>query len=72
VDTSIVLRRENKIIVEGFTETKFGAKTEGSSQQTLVGIYSSVWFWWLFMGCIPRLGSLGWSSFQPLLQTLSL
>jgi hypothetical protein len=30
----------------------------GSCQQALVGIYNSVWFWWLFMGWIPRWGSL--------------
>jgi hypothetical protein len=28
VDTSILLRRKNKIPMEGVTETKFGAKTE--------------------------------------------
>jgi hypothetical protein len=30
----------------------------GSCQQALVGIHNSVWFWWLFMGWIPRWGSL--------------
>jgi hypothetical protein len=30
----------------------------GSCQQVLVGIHNSVWFWWLFMGWIPRWGSL--------------
>ena len=29
VDTSILLRRGNKIPMEGVTETKFGSKTEG-------------------------------------------
>jgi hypothetical protein len=26
--------------------------------KALVGIHNSVWFWWLFMGWIPRWGSL--------------
>jgi hypothetical protein len=26
----------------------------GSCQQALVGIHNSKWFWWLFMGWIPR------------------
>jgi hypothetical protein len=30
----------------------------GSCQQNLVGICNSVWVWWLFMGWIPRWGSL--------------
>jgi hypothetical protein len=30
----------------------------GSCQQALVGICNSVWVWWLFMGWIPRWGSL--------------
>jgi hypothetical protein len=30
----------------------------GSSQQAFVGICNSVWVWWLFMGGIPRWGSL--------------
>jgi hypothetical protein len=29
-----------------------------SCQQALVGIRNSVWVWWLFMGWIPRWGSL--------------
>jgi hypothetical protein len=29
VDTSLLLRMENKIPMEGVTETKFGAETEG-------------------------------------------
>ena len=29
-----------------------------SCQQALVGICNSVWVWWLFMGWIPRWGSL--------------
>jgi hypothetical protein len=35
VDTSILLRRENKIPMEGVTETKFGAETEGMTIQRL-------------------------------------
>jgi hypothetical protein len=35
VDTSILLRRGNKIPMEGVTETKFGAKTEGMTIQKL-------------------------------------
>jgi hypothetical protein len=35
VDTSILLRRENKTPMEGFTETKFGAETEGMTIQRL-------------------------------------
>ena len=30
----------------------------GSCQQALVGIHNSVWVWWLYMGWIPRWGSL--------------
>jgi hypothetical protein len=30
----------------------------GSYQQALVGMHNSVWFWWLYMGQIPRWGSL--------------
>jgi hypothetical protein len=30
----------------------------GSCQQNLVGICNGVWVWWLFMGFIPRWGSL--------------
>jgi hypothetical protein len=30
----------------------------GSCQQALVGIHNSVWVWWLYMGWIPRSGSL--------------
>jgi hypothetical protein len=30
----------------------------GSCQQNLVGIGNSVWIWWLFMGWIPRWGSV--------------
>jgi hypothetical protein len=33
VDTSILLRRENKIPMEGFTETNCGAETEGMTIQ---------------------------------------
>jgi hypothetical protein len=35
VDTSILLRRGNKISMEGVTEPKFGAETEGMSIQRL-------------------------------------
>jgi hypothetical protein len=35
VDTSILLRRGNKIPMEGVTETKFGAQTEGMTIQRL-------------------------------------
>jgi hypothetical protein len=35
VDTSILLRRGNKIPMEGFTETKCGEETEGMSIQKL-------------------------------------
>ena len=35
VGTSILLRRENKIPMEGVTETKFGAETEGMTIQRL-------------------------------------
>ena len=30
----------------------------GSCEQALVGIHNSVWVWWLYMGWIPRWGSL--------------
>jgi hypothetical protein len=41
VDTLILLRRENKITMEGITETKYGAETEGLTIQRLpyLGIY---------------------------------
>ena len=41
VDTLILLRRENKIPMEGVTETKFGAEPEGMTIQRLprLGIY---------------------------------
>jgi hypothetical protein len=35
VDTSILLRRGNKIPMERVTETKFGAETEGKTIQRL-------------------------------------
>ena len=35
VETSLLLRRGNKIPMEGVTETKFGAETEGVSIQRL-------------------------------------
>ena len=35
VDTSILLRRGNKIPMEGVTETKFGAEMEGRTIQRL-------------------------------------
>jgi hypothetical protein len=41
VDTWSLLRMENKIHMEGVTETKFGAETEGKTIQRLphLGIY---------------------------------
>jgi hypothetical protein len=35
VDTSLLLRMGNKILMEGVTETKFGANPEGKTIQTL-------------------------------------
>jgi hypothetical protein len=35
VDTSLLLRMGNKIPIEGVTETKFGATTEGKTIQRL-------------------------------------
>jgi hypothetical protein len=35
VDTSVLLRRGNKISMEGITETKHGAETEGMTNQRL-------------------------------------
>jgi hypothetical protein len=35
VDNSLLLRMGNKIPMEGVTETKFGAETEGSTIQRL-------------------------------------
>jgi hypothetical protein len=35
VDTSILPRRENKIPLEGVTETNYGAETEGMTIQRL-------------------------------------
>jgi hypothetical protein len=35
VDTSFLLRRGNKILMEGVTETKFRAETEGMTIQKL-------------------------------------
>jgi hypothetical protein len=35
VETSLLLRRGNKIPMEGVTETKFGAETEGRAIQRL-------------------------------------
>ena len=41
VDTSFLLRMGNKVPMEGVTETKFGAETEGMTIQRLphLGIY---------------------------------
>jgi hypothetical protein len=36
VDTSFLLRRGNKIPMEGVTETKFGTETEGRTMQKLL------------------------------------
>jgi hypothetical protein len=38
----------------------------GSYQQAIVGIPNDVWVWWLFMGCVPRWGSL-WLIFSSVL-----
>jgi hypothetical protein len=38
----------------------------GSCQQNLSGICNSVWVWWLYMGWIPRWGSL-WMVFPSVL-----
>jgi hypothetical protein len=35
MDTSVLLRRGNKIPMEGVTDTKFGAETEGMTIQKL-------------------------------------
>jgi hypothetical protein len=35
VDTSILLRRRNEILMEGLTETKCEAETEGMTMQRL-------------------------------------
>jgi hypothetical protein len=35
VDTLLLLRMENKILMEGVTETKFGARTKGKTIQRL-------------------------------------
>jgi hypothetical protein len=42
--------------------------TLGSCQQTLLGIHNSVCIWWLFMGWIPRWGSL-WLAFPSVCST---
>ena len=34
------------------------AAISGSCQQSLIGMHTSVWIWWLYMGCIPKWGSL--------------
>jgi hypothetical protein len=36
MDIWILLRRGNKILMEGVTETKFGVETEGMTIQTLL------------------------------------
>jgi hypothetical protein len=40
VNASILLRRGNKIPLEGVTETKFGAETEGTTIQRLLHLGS--------------------------------
>jgi hypothetical protein len=35
VDTSVLFRRENKILIEGNTETKYGAEPKGKAIQRL-------------------------------------
>jgi hypothetical protein len=37
-DTSILLRKGNKILMEEVTETKFGAETEGKAIQRLADL----------------------------------
>ena len=39
VDTSVFLKRGNKILMEGVTETKFGAETEGMIIQILLHLW---------------------------------
>jgi hypothetical protein len=59
VDTSILLRRRNKIPMEGVTETKFGAEMEGMTIQRLphLGIHpiynhqTQTLFWMLTSAC---------------------
>jgi hypothetical protein len=52
VNTSVLLRREKKIPMEGVTETKCEAETKGMTIQKLphLGIHNSVWVWWLSVG----------------------
>jgi hypothetical protein len=38
VDSSVLLRRGNKISMEGVTETKCGAETEGKAIQRLLNL----------------------------------
>jgi hypothetical protein len=49
VDTSFFLRRGNKIPMEGVTETKFGAETEGrtiqKSMEFILKISHNFWVW---------------------------
>ena len=46
------------LYLSGSGKTSQETAISGSFQQALVGIPNSVWFWWLFMGWIPRWGSL--------------
>jgi hypothetical protein len=46
------------LYLSGTGRTSQKTALSGSCQQALVGILNSVWVWWLFMGWIPRWGSL--------------
>jgi hypothetical protein len=54
VDTLILLRRGNKIPLEGVTETKFGAETKGMNIQRLpylrihpINNHQTQTWWWM-------------------------
>jgi hypothetical protein len=44
--------------LSGTARTSQVTAVSGACQQALVGIHNSVWVWWLYMGWIPRWGSL--------------
>ena len=46
------------LYLSGTGRASQGTAMSGSCQRTLVGIHNSVWVWWLYMGWIPRWGSL--------------
>jgi hypothetical protein len=64
VDTSILLRKGNKIPMEGVTETKCRAETEEMTIQRLphLGIHPTynhqtqtlLWMLWFLVSCVPR------------------